>query len=59
MSFHGNTYKSGKQFFMREQESKDETDSFMKIAKNIMFTQMSAKVGINKFEEKMVAAMVK
>ena len=59
MSFDGNTYKSGKYFLMREQESKDETDSFMKIATNIMFTQMSAKEGIKKFGEKVVAAMVK
>ena len=44
---------------MREQESKDETDSLMKIAKTVMFTKMSAKIGIKKFGEKVVAAMVK
>ena len=58
MSFDGNTYKSVKKF-MREQESKDETDSFMKIATNVMFTKMYAKAGIKKFVEKAVAVMVK
>ena len=60
MYFDGKTYyKSGKQSLMREQESKDETDSLMKIAKTVMFTKMSAKLGIKKFGEKVVAAMVK
>ena len=44
---------------MKEQESKDEIDSFMKVETDNMFTQMYAKVGINKFGEKSVAAMVK
>ena len=44
---------------MREQESKYETDSFMKLETDVMFTQMSAKSGINKFVEKAVVAMVK
>ena len=44
---------------MREQESKDEIESFMKIAKNVMFTRISAKAGIKKFGEKAVKAMVK
>ena len=44
---------------MREQESKYETDSFMKVATNVMFTQMSEKAGIKKFGEKAMAAMVK
>ena len=34
---------------MRKQESKDDTESFMKVAKNVMFKQMSAKAGIKKF----------
>ena len=31
---------------MMEQESKYEIDSFMKVATEVMFTQMSAKAGI-------------
>ena len=59
MSFVGNTYQSGKRFLMMKQETNDETDSLMKVSKNVMLTQMSSKVGINKFGEKAVAAMVK
>ena len=44
---------------MREQESKDDRDSLMKVATDVMFTKMSAKSGINKFGEKAVVAMVK
>ena len=44
---------------MREQQSKDYTESFMKVATDFMFTQMSAKTGIKKFGEKAVSAMVK
>ena len=44
---------------MMKQETNDETDSLMKVSKNVMLTQMSSKVGINKFGEKAVAAMVK
>ena len=44
---------------MREQESKDETDSFMKVATEVVFTQISEKVDIKKFLEKKVAVMVK
>ena len=44
---------------MREQKSKDDTDSLMKVATDVMFTQMSEKAGINKFGEKAVVAMVK
>ena len=39
--------------------SKDETYSFIKVIKNVMFPQMSAKSGIKKFGEKLVAVMVK
>ena len=59
MSFDGKTYKSGKKFFMIEWESKDERDSYMKVATDAMFTKMSAKAGINKFVEKEVEYMVK
>ena len=59
MPFDGKTYKQGKQLFMRKQESKDETDLFIKVETNIMFTQMYAKAGIKKIGEKSVAAMVK
>ena len=34
---------------MREQESKDDTDSLMIVATDAMLTQMSAKSGTNKF----------
>ena len=44
---------------MKEQGSKDETDSFMKIATNATFTKISAKADTKKFGEKAVAAMVK
>ena len=44
---------------MREQESQDETDSFMKLVTDVMFTKMSAKACIKIFREKVVAAMVK
>ena len=44
---------------MREKASKDETYSFIKIATNIMFTQMSENTGIKKFGEKVVVSMVK
>ena len=57
--FDGKTYKSGKHFFMREQESKDEIESFMKIATNVMFTKISSKAGIKKFGDKSVTVMVK
>ena len=43
---------------MMEQESKYEIDSFMKVATEVMFTQMSAKAGIF-FVQKAVEAMVK
>ena len=41
---------------MRGQESKYETDSFMRVATDVMFTQISAKEGIQKFGEKAVTA---
>ena len=44
--FDGKTYNPGKPFFMRYQESKDETDSFMKVETNFLFTQMSTKAVI-------------
>ena len=44
---------------MREQYSKDEIDSFMKVATNVIFLQISEKLGIKKFGEKSVASMVK
>ena len=44
---------------MREQDSKDEIDSFMKVATDVMFKKMSAKSGTKKLGEKAVAAMVK
>ena len=44
---------------MRYQESKDETESLMKFATTVMFTQISANAGVKKFGEKAVAAMVK
>ena len=59
MSFDGKIYKPGIFVYMREQESKYETDSFMKVATNVMFTYMSEKAGIKKFGEKAMAAMVK
>ena len=49
MLFDGNTYKSGKHFFMREKESKDKTDSFMKVATDVIFKKLYAKAGIKKF----------
>ena len=49
MLFYGKTYKSGKQLFMRDQYSKDDTYSFMKVATNVMCTQMYSKSRINKF----------
>ena len=48
MPFDGNNYKSGKQLFVREQKSKDKTDSVMELSKKFMFTQMSKKSGILK-----------
>ena len=47
--FDGKSFKSGKQLLIKEQESKDETYSFIKVKKNVMFTHMSAKSGINVF----------
>ena len=44
---------------MRDQESKYETYSFMKMATNIMLTQMSAKARIKKIVEKAVSDTVK
>ena len=44
---------------MREKESKYETDSFMKVATDVIFTQISEKAGIKKFGEKAVVATVK
>ena len=44
---------------MRDQETKYKTDSVMKVATNVMFTQMSAKSGIKTFGEKAISAMVK
>ena len=38
MSFDGNNYKSGTQFFMSKQDLKDETQYLMKLETNIMFT---------------------
>ena len=52
MSFDGKTYKSRHKLFMRDQESKYETDSFMKVATNFMFAHMYAKYGIMKFGER-------
>ena len=59
VSFDGKTYKSGKKIFIEEQESKDEIDYFMKVAKNVMFTHMSAKTGIKKVGEKSTIDMIK
>ena len=59
ISFDGKTYKSGKYCFLREQESKDDTDSFIKVATDVVFKQIYAEEGINKFGEKEVAAIVK
>ena len=44
---------------MREQESKYETDSFVKVSTDIMFMKIFAKASIKKFGEKTVASMVK
>ena len=52
MLFDGKTYKSRNKLFMRDQESKYETDSFMKVATNFMFAHMYAKYGIMKFGER-------
>ena len=49
--FDGNTYKSGG-IFIKEQESTDETDSFMEVPTKVVFAQMSEKSSINKFGEK-------
>ena len=49
MSFDGNTYKSGNQLFMRKKDSKNEKDSYIKVATHVMFTQMSANAGIKRF----------
>ena len=49
MSFYGNTYKSGNQLFMREKDSKNDKDLYMKVAIHVMFTQMSANAGIKRF----------
>ena len=38
---------------------KKSRDTYMDIACNVMFTQMSAKAGINKFGETTIAAMLK
>ena len=40
---------------MREKESKNDTDSLMKVGTGVMFTKMSSKEGIKKFGEKAVA----
>ena len=37
---------------MKNQYPKDETDSLMKVATKVMFTQMSEKAGIENFGEK-------
>ena len=37
---------------MSEKSSKDETDYFMKVATNVMFTQISAKAGVEKLDKK-------
>ena len=57
MSFDENTYKLHI-FFMKEQESKDKTYSFIKVATNVMFNQIFAKANIC-FLEKAVADMIK
>ena len=44
---------------MRGGYSKDNTDSFIKVATKIMFMQMSANVGIKKFVDKAVESIVK
>ena len=44
---------------MRGQESKYEKDSFMKVATNVVFTQIYAMAGIEKFGDKSVSAIVK
>ena len=44
---------------MREQESKNDTYAFMKVATNVIFTLIFSKSGINKFVEKSVVSMVK
>ena len=49
MSFDGEIYKPVEELFMRYQESKDETCLFMKVAANVMFTDMSEKYDIKKF----------
>ena len=44
---------------MREQESKNDTYAFMKVATNVIFTLIFSKSGINKFVEKSVVSIVK
>ena len=44
---------------MIDQESKDDTYSFMKVATNVVLNQMYAKDGIKNFGEKEMVAMVK
>ena len=44
---------------MSEQESKDATESFIKLKTNVICTHMFAKSGILKIGEKSVAAMIK
>ena len=44
---------------MREKESKYEIESLMKIATCVMFTKISAKIGIKKFVKKEVSAIGK
>ena len=61
MYFYGKKYKSGGGGVggYEDKYSKYETDSFIKLATDVMFVQMSANADINKFGEKAVAAMVK
>ena len=44
---------------MREQESKYETDSFMKVSTDVRFMKIYERSGIKKFGEKVVDSMVK
>ena len=55
--FDGKAYKSGGN--IKQQESKYDIDSLMKVATDVMSTKISANAGINKFGDKAVAAMVK
>ena len=59
MYFDRNIYKLGKYFFMRGKKSKYETELLVKLATGLMFTQMSAKEGIQKFGAKAVPDMIK